>query len=72
MERWREMLRFIFPGRTDPGARPHSWLLIHMRSSSDWPEVAAQLERLIGKLRLCADCLHQASVVQGNSAFKKK
>lgn len=45
MERLREMFRFIFPGRTHSGTRPHSWPVIHMRSLSNWPEVAAQLEQ---------------------------
>lgn len=44
MERLREMFSFIFPGRTHSGTEPHSWPVIHMRSLSNWPEVAAQLE----------------------------
>lgn len=49
MERLREMFRFIFPGRTHSGARPHSWPVIHTRGLSNWPEVAAQLEHTDGK-----------------------
>lgn len=70
MEHLREMLRFIFPGRTRAGPEPHSWPVIHMRRLSNWPEFAAQPEQTDWKAAcFCGGCLHQANCVKSKSLY---